>query len=102
MTPPCPRVQQKGDKPFIGSDLDAREIQQADRIADQQAVDTMTVSQAQAFIDAGHFGAGSMLPKVQAAMQVVNEKPSCVALITSLVKLTDGLEAKTGTRITSN
>ena len=67
---------------------------------DQHAVDSMTLAQAKEYIDAGHFGQGSMLPKVEAAIQVVADKPSCVALITSLSKLIDGLNGKTGTRIT--
>jgi carbamate kinase len=40
-----------------------------------------------------------MLPKVKAAMRVVQDKPSCKALITSLDKLMDGIEGKTGTVI---
>lgn len=66
----------------------------------QKAIDTMTREQAQAFIEEGQFGKGSMLPKVQAAMQVAAQMPSCTALITSLDKLLEGLDGKTGTRIT--
>ena len=65
----------------------------------EQWLSSMTLAEAQNYIDEGHFGKGSMLPKVKAAMRVVQEKPSCRALITSLDKLMDGLEGKTGTQI---
>lgn len=65
----------------------------------EQWLDHLTLSEAQKYIDEGHFGKGSMLPKVKAAMRVVQDKPSCKALITSLDKLMDGLQGKTGTVI---
>ncbi len=65
----------------------------------EQWLDRLSLDEAQKFIDEGHFGKGSMLPKVKAAMRVVQDKPSCKALITSLDKLMEGLEGKTGTLI---
>ena len=65
----------------------------------EQWLSSLTLAEAQNYIDEGHFGKGSMLPKVKAAMRVVQEKPSCKALITSLDKLMEGLEGKTGTFI---
>lgn len=65
----------------------------------EQWLDRLNCEQAQKYIEEGHFGKGSMLPKVKAAMRVVTEKPSCKALITSLESLTDGLAGKTGTVI---
>ena len=65
----------------------------------EQWLDRLTLGDAQKYIDEGHFGKGSMLPKVKAAMRVVQDKPSCMALITSLEKLMDGLNGKTGTVI---
>ncbi len=65
----------------------------------EQWLSSLTMDEAQRYIDEGHFGKGSMLPKVKAAMRVVQEKPSCKTLITSLDKLMDGLEGKTGTVI---
>jgi len=65
----------------------------------QKAIGTMTYSEAEEYIKQGQFGKGSMLPKVQASMQVVTENTNCVALITSLEGLLNGLEGKTGTRI---
>lgn len=65
----------------------------------EQWIDKMNCKQALEYIEQGHFGKGSMLPKVQACMQVVREKPTCKTLITSLEKLLDGLNGKTGTVI---
>ena len=65
----------------------------------EQCIDRMTCKQAEQYIRERQFGVGSMLPKVQAAMQVVSEKPSCKALITSLDKVVEGLNGKTGTII---
>ena len=65
----------------------------------EQWLDSLSLSDAQRYIEEGHFGKGSMLPKVKAAMRVVRDKPSCKALITSLDKLMSGIEGKTGTVI---
>lgn len=47
----------------------------------------------------GHFAPGSMLPKVQAAVQFAQSKEGRVSLITSLDKALDALNGKTGTSI---
>ena len=62
-------------------------------------LDDLTVSQARKYIEEGQFAAGSMLPKVQAAMSFAESKPGRVALITLLEKAAEGIEGKTGTRI---
>ena len=41
----------------------------------EQWLSSLTLAEAQKYIDEGHFGKGSMLPKVKAAMRVVQEKP---------------------------
>jgi carbamate kinase len=71
---------------------------------DQKWLDTLTTAQAQQYISENHFAAGSMLPKVQAAVAFVNsprihstEQHS--ALITLLTKARDGIAGKTGTII---
>ena len=69
--------------------------------ADEKPLDNITCKQAKQYIKEGHFGKGSMLPKIEASMQVVTENPNCTALITSLKKVTEGLQGKTGTRITA-
>ncbi|GEQ37349.1 carbamate kinase [Tetragenococcus halophilus] len=55
----------------------------------------------QKYINQGHFAPGSMLPKVEAAMNFVKQTDK-KALITSLEKAKEGLAGKTGTLITSN
>lgn len=62
-------------------------------------LDTMTPQEATELADAGEFGAGSMLPKVQAACAFAQSKPGRRALITLLEKAADGIAGKTGTAI---
>lgn len=67
---------------------------------DQQDIDHMTVSEARAFIEQGQFAPGSMLPKVLACIEYLNQYPNGKALITSLEKAAEGLRGETGTVIT--
>ena len=62
-------------------------------------LDTLTPQEATQLADAGEFGAGSMLPKVQAACAFAESKPGRRALITLLEKAADGIAGKTGTAI---
>lgn len=62
-------------------------------------LDTLTPQEATELADAGEFGAGSMLPKVQAACAFAQSKPGRRALITLLEKAADGIADKTGTAI---
>lgn len=59
----------------------------------------ITLEQAKQYIDEGHFAPGSMLPKVQAALDFASSKPGRTALITLLEKARDGILGKTGTHI---
>lgn len=59
----------------------------------------ITVDDANRYIEEGHFAAGSMLPKMQAAVDFAASKPGRQALITLLEKAKDGIQGKTGTRI---
>ncbi|MFB0920294.1 MAG: carbamate kinase [Oscillospiraceae bacterium] len=67
---------------------------------DQQWLTNITVSEAEHYIEEGHFAPGSMLPKVQAAVKFASSKEGRTALITLLEKASDGISGKTGTRIT--
>lgn len=67
---------------------------------DQKELSTMTYDEAVQYREEGHFPAGSMLPKVEAAMKFVKAFPEKKAIITSLDKALDALEGKTGTVIT--
>ncbi|MDQ7026694.1 MAG: carbamate kinase [Anaerolineae bacterium] len=64
----------------------------------QQDLDTITLEQAKRFIDEGQFPTGSMLPKIEAAVEFVrNGGPQ--AIITNPANLAAALHGKTGTRI---
>ena len=66
---------------------------------DEKWLDDITVDEAKQYIAEGHFSPGSMLPKVQAAVDFAESKPGRQALITLLEKAKDGILGKTGTRI---
>jgi len=64
-------------------------------------LDRLSLEEAEAYIEEGHFAPGSMLPKVRAAMMFAASKKGRRALITSLEKAEMGIEGKTGTIIES-
>ena len=66
---------------------------------DQKWLDTLTPDEARAYMAEGQFAPGSMLPKVEAAVKFAESKPGRTALITLLEKARDGIDGKTGTRI---
>ena len=66
---------------------------------DQKWLDSLTPAEARKYMGEGQFAPGSMLPKVQAAVEFAESKPGCSALITLLEKAKDGIEGKTGTVI---
>lgn len=59
----------------------------------------ISVEEAQKYADEGQFAPGSMLPKVQAAMEFAKSGSDRFALITLLEKAKDGIQGKTGTII---
>ena len=65
----------------------------------QTALTHLTLDQAQRLADDGQFAKGSMLPKVQAAMDFVTGAPGRRALITSPDAAADALQGKSGTEI---
>jgi len=65
---------------------------------DEVWLDKMTVAEAKKYIEEGHFAPGSMLPKVQAIIQYL-ENGGKKALITDPEHIGDALEGKTGTWI---
>lgn len=65
---------------------------------DQRALAELTLPEAQRFIEEGQFPAGSMGPKILAALQFLARGGKAV-LITTPAKLCDGLAGKTGTRV---
>ncbi|MFG6653112.1 carbamate kinase [Scandinavium sp. M-37] len=67
--------------------------------ANEQWLDKISLSDAEHFIEEGHFAEGSMLPKVEAATSFARSRPGRKALITVLSKAKEGIEGKTGTII---
>ncbi len=65
----------------------------------QKWLDTLTPEEAEGYMAQGHFAPGSMLPKVQAAVEFARSAPGRSALITLLEKARDGVAGKTGTVI---
>lgn len=63
-------------------------------------IDAMTVEEAKGYIKENHFAAGSMLPKIEAAIEFASSGKGHKTLITSLEKAKDGIKRKTGTIIT--
>jgi carbamate kinase len=68
---------------------------------DQTNLDRMTVGEAQRYLAEGHFAAGSMKPKIEAAIRFLQRSanPDAYALITNPENLAAALAGKTGTRI---
>ncbi len=64
----------------------------------QRFLDVLTLEEAREYYEEGHFPPGNMGPKVKAAMRFV-ERTGREAIITSLDKIIEALEGKTGTRI---
>jgi carbamate kinase len=65
---------------------------------EQKALDRLTVEQAERFLAEGHFLAGSMGPKIEAAIRFVKWSGK-EAIITSLDKALEAVEGKSGTHI---
>ena len=59
----------------------------------------LTPARARAYMVEGQFAPGSMLPKVQAAVEFAESAPGRTALITLLEKAGEGIEGRTGTLI---
>ncbi len=67
----------------------------------QKFIDTMTITQANTYMDQGHFPTGSMKPKIKAAIQFL-ENGGKTVIITSPDKILDALEGKAGTRVVAD
>ncbi len=64
----------------------------------QKNLDTLTIEDAKKYFDEGQFPKGSMGPKILAAIDFI-ESGGKEVLITSIEKVVDAFEGKTGTRI---
>ena len=61
----------------------------------------MTPAQAREMIDAGEFGEGTMLPKIEAALEYLEKVPAGKVIITSIDRVKDAIRQKAGTVITA-
>ena len=66
---------------------------------DQTDLGETTADELERYADDGQFGVGSMLPKVQAAVEFVRSAPGRRAIITSLDLGLEALDGRAGTRI---
>lgn len=67
----------------------------------QEAISSLSVSEAEEMIKEGQFGEGTMLPKIEAAISYLSSNREGSVLITSLHDVTDALKGKAGTVITA-
>ncbi len=67
---------------------------------DEQAIKSMSVAEAQRYIEEGQFAPGSMLPKVEAAVRFASSASGRCAVITSLEQAWKALAGGAGTWIT--
>ncbi|MFC2091825.1 carbamate kinase, partial [Elusimicrobiota bacterium] len=65
----------------------------------QRALDSVTLAEIVKFRDEGHFAPGSMLPKIEAVIEYL-ENGGQKAIITSPVNIERSIEGKAGTIIT--
>ena len=68
---------------------------------DQKAISSMTVAEAKAAVAEGQFEAGTMLPKIEAAIAYLEKVPHGKVLITSLQAVKVAVKGKAGTVITA-
>ncbi len=65
----------------------------------EQPIGEVSLAELQQYVEAGEFAPGSMLPKVQAAMEFAKIRSENVAIITSIEQAEDALDGRAGTRI---
>lgn len=65
----------------------------------QTPITEMTVAEAKAYMEEGQFEAGTMLPKIEAAIEYLEKVPGGSVLITSMKQVKDAVKGKAGTVI---
>lgn len=65
----------------------------------QRSIDKMSINEAKEYMAQGHFGKGSMLPKIEAAISFVSSNPQSQAIIASLEQAANAIKGETGTMI---
>ena len=66
---------------------------------DEEALDTMTVAEAKKYLEDGEFGEGTMAPKIEAAIDFIDESAIRSVLITKLNKEGENVTGGMGTLI---
>ncbi|WP_066258721.1 carbamate kinase [Neobacillus drentensis] len=66
----------------------------------QKKLEDVTIEELKDYIKGGHFAEGSMLPKVEAAIQFAETNPERKTIITSLDLALNAIEGKSGTVVT--
>lgn len=69
------------------------------RKENEQQLNEITVDEARKYIAQGQFAPGSMLPKIEAAIDFASSDKNRSAMITLLEKAKEGIKGETGTRI---
>jgi carbamate kinase len=67
----------------------------------EQWLDTVSAVEARRYAAEGHFGAGSMGPKIEAILKLLDARPGSLGIVTSLESIGRALRGETGTRIKS-
>jgi carbamate kinase len=69
--------------------------------ADEQRLEQISASEAEKHLNAGQFGAGSMRPKIETAIDFVRQAPhaDALAIIAHVDHFADALDGKSGTRV---
>ncbi len=68
---------------------------------DQSEIPALTIAEAKELCARGQFEAGTMLPKIEAAIAYLEENPDGKVLITSLGNVKEALKGRSGTVITA-
>jgi carbamate kinase len=68
---------------------------------DERPLEQVTAGEVASYLQAGQFGAGSMAPKIETAIDFVRRSPhnDAVAIIAHVNRFADALDGKSGTRI---
>jgi len=86
----------RADEYFIITDVD--NIYLNYKTEDQEKIDVASISQMKGWLDEGHFGIGSMEPKIKSALYFLKYHGNKV-VITSIKKLKKAIAGKAGTQI---
>lgn len=66
-------------------------------LPNQKSLDRINLNEAKEYIREGHFGKGSMLPKIEAAISFVSAKPNSQAIIADLSNVALAIKGESGT-----